>query len=374
MVYVMGAATFFWLLSGASQAALQGLERMEFNSLGMVLSKVVNTGICIALLLAGQGVLIIVAVGGLAALLNFGVQFYFLQRLQPLPIKLDPKEMRRLMVAGVPYLMSAIFLVVYMQFDIVILSLLTADKVVGWYGAADQLFGTLMFVPTVLMTAVFPVISRQFVSDTDGMTRTTRKSFDISMLLSLPIGLGTLVVANQAVVLLFGPEFVNSGPILSLMGIVLILTYINIFLGQFLISMDRQNQWTVVMAVATLTTLFLDLWLIPLCQQVYANGGIGGSLSFIITEFGMMIAGLLLLPRGTLSRQNAWTAARTVVAGLVMAAVIWPLRDLFIALPILVGGLVYAGLIGLMRLVPPEDMTSIKDLARGALRRLRPAA
>jgi len=374
VVYIMGAATLFWLLSGAFQSALQGLERMEFNSLGMVLSKLVNTVLCIVLLLFGQGVLVIAAVGGLAAGLNLLVLFLSLRRLHPLPIQFHLSQMRQLMRAGFPYLMSAVFLVIYMQFDIVILSLLVNDQAVGWYGAADQLFGTLLFVPTVLMTAVFPVISRQFISDPDGMRRTTRKSFDLSMLLSIPIGLGTLVVANQVVVLLFGPEFAPSGPILALMGLVLILTYLNVFLGQFLISMDRQNQWTVVMAVATLATLFLDLWLIPLCQRVYANGGIGGAISFIITEAGMMIAGFWLLPAGTLSRQNGWMSVRTMLAGLLMTAVIWPIRDQFIAIPVAVGALVYLALVWLLHLVPHEDITLVKDIALNAMRRLHRAA
>lgn len=374
VVYVMGAASLLWLVSGAAQSALQGLERMEFNSLGMVLSKLVNTVVGIALLLAGQGVLIIAAVGGLAALVNFAVQFYFLRRITPLPFHVNLTEMRHLFRAGLPYLFSAIFLVVYMQFDIVIISLLIDDRAVGWYGAADQLFGTLLFVPTVLMTAVFPTISRQFITDPDALARTTRKSFDLSVLLSLPVGLGTLVVADQAVVLLFGEEFAPSGPILALMGIVLILTYLNVFLGQFLISMDRQNQWTAVMAVATLATLPLDLWLIPLCERTFGNGGLGGAISFIITEFLMMVAGLFLLPRGILQRANAWLAVRAIFAGLVMTGTAWLVRQQFIVLPILVGTLVYAGMLWLLRLIPAEDAALLRDLTRAVLRRLRPAS
>jgi len=362
-----------WLASGAAQSALQGLERMEYNSLGMVLSKLVNTLVGIGLVIAGQGVLVIAAVSGLAAAVNFMVLFYALRRLAPLPFHLDLREMRRLLRMGFPYLLSAVFLVIYMQFDIVIISLLIDDRAVGWYGAADQLFGTLLFVPTVLMTAVFPVLSRQFVSDPDALKRTTRKSFDLSVLMSLPVGLGTFVVADQAVVLLFGPEFSPSGPILALMGIVLILTYLNVFLGQFLISMDRQNQWTVVMAIATLATLPLDLWLIPWCQSAFSNGGIGGAISFIVTELLMMCAGLILLPRGVLSRDNASSAARAVLAGLVMTGVTWLVREQFIVLPILAGMAAYAGMVWLLKLAPAEDVSLLRELALGFLRRVRPA-
>jgi len=371
VVFVLGFSSLLWLLAGATQSALQGLERMEYNSLGMILSKVVYTLVSIGLLLAGQGVLVIAGVSVLAAAVNLLVQSTALRRLSPIPIRIDWSEMRRLLKAGVPYLLSGIFLVIYMQFDIVILSLLINDQAVGWYGAADQLFGTLLFIPTVLMTAVFPSLSRLFVSDSEALLKITRKSLDLHMLFSVPIGLGVLVVANQAVVLLFGSDFAPSGPILALMGIVLILTYLNVFLGQTLISMDRQNQWTAVMAAATVATLPLDLWLIPWCQAAFNNGGIGGALSFIITEGVMVLAGLAILPRGTLNRANWLYAGRAILAGLVMTGATWGLRENFIVLPIAVGGLVYLLMAWVLRLAAPEDVHLVKEMSRNALNQLR---
>lgn len=371
VVYIVGLSSLVWQCNGACQAVLQGLERMEYISIANVAGKAVNTLVCIALLLSGLGVYAVAAVAVIAALVTLAIELSALKRLTgSLRLHFDWPEAKRMLRAGIPYFMSGVFLVIYMQVDIVIISLLVDERAVGWYGAADQLFGTFLFIPTVFITAVFPALSRLYASGADSLPTLMRKSWDMLILLAIPIGLGLLVVADPLVVLLFGSEFAASGPILALMGIVLILTYQNILLGQFLVATDRQNPWTIVMAVTVIVTVPLDFLLVPWCQRQFGNGAIGGALSFIITELAMNIAGVWMLPRGSLGRSNVRVAALGLTAGLAMVAVTWPLRSYFLGLPIAVGAAVYVGLIVILRVLSPEDWQLGGSLARGVARRL----
>jgi O-antigen/teichoic acid export membrane protein len=198
-----------------------------------------------------------------------------------------------------------------------------------------------------------------------------QRSFDLLLILSIPIGLGVIVVSNPITVLLFGEEFANSGPVLAMFGVVLILTYQNVLVGRYFISIDRQNTWTVVMAVATVATIPLDLFFVPYFQEMYGNGAIGGGVSFIITEAGMLLAGLWMLPRGTLGWNNAWVAVRAFLAGGGMVAVAWPLRNTFILIPIAVGALVYLVIIFALRVVPKEDWNLLYSMVQSILGRIR---
>ena len=101
-----------------------------------------------------------------------------------------------------------------------------------------------------------------------------RKSFDLLFVLGIPIGLGLFVLANPLVLLLYGNDFVPSGPILAVLGLALVLTYQNILIGQFLISIDKQSVWTLLLAAAALTTVLLDWFLVPWCQANWGNGGV----------------------------------------------------------------------------------------------------
>ena len=362
VILIIGIASLIGQFTSACQASLKGLERMEYVSISDIVGKMIATFISIALLIMGYGVLVIAAVVILGALVSFSIQYVALRKLQPLSFKFDWQTAVWMLKSSFPYLLINIVLVVYIQIDIIIISLFVNEDGVGWYGAADRLFATFLFIPTVFMAAVFPALSRLYKSSPNSLPRIMSKSFDLLLLLGTPIGLGVLVIAVPLVSLLFGAEFDNSGAILAIMGIVLILTYQNMMLGQFMISTDRQNTWTVVMAIAIGATIILDLILIPWFQVEYGNGAIGGAVAFVVTELGMLVTGIRLLPKGTLDKNNAWFAARVLLAGFIMAAAVWLLRDVFILVPIIVGVIVYLVMILLLRVIPKEDWIMLKGI------------
>ena len=387
VVYVIGLSQLIWQIVEACQAALQGLEQMQYMSLANIVGKAVNTVVSIALLMFGFHVLAIAAVSLLSALINLVIQLRYLNRLHPIRLRFSISDGISMLKAGSPYLLTRLSLVIYQQVDIIIISLLVNETTIGWYGVADQLFGTFLFIPTVFMTAIFPALSRMYATASNELSTVMSKSFDTLLLLSVPIGLGLLVVADPLVVLLFGKAFAPSGPVLAVMGIVLILTYQNILLGQFLVSTDRQNHWTVVMAVAAIATVPLDWILIPWCAQTFGNGAIGGAMVFVITELCMMVAGLRLLPEGSLGWRNFWLGVRVLLAGAAMMAATWWIRDfigvstldgqtseiaLSLALQILTGAVTYiiAGL--LLQIVSKEDRAVLTGFASSVLGKLRP--
>lgn len=362
VVGLVGLANLVRQFVAVAQAVFQGLEKMEFSSLGEIVSNALYTGIGITLVFNGWSIYAVAGLMIAVTIVNLAIQLFFLRRLHPLRLCFEGEKLYHLLRSGWPYLLSSFFLVAYMQIDIIIISALVDEQSIGWYAAASRLFGTFLFIPAVYITATFPVLSRMFLHDKDSSQRLIAKSFDTLFLLSVPIGLGLTVIANPLVLLIFGEEFRNSGPILAVLGIVLILTYQNILIGRFLISMDRQNAWTVVMAIATVATIPLDLLLIPWCAATFGNGALGGALAFVITELGMLIAGLKLLPPGSLTRSNLWRATRVLIAGGAMMAVVWPFEHLLIVIPILLGVVTYISVVLLLRIVPKEDFELLQRL------------
>lgn len=371
IITIIGVSTFFVQVAGPFQAGFQGFERMEFNSLSDILSKAVTTIVTIVLLFLGYRLAMVALVLTLGSIISLIYLYLSLRKLYPLHFEFNWSKAFWILKMGFPYLLVSGFLVLYTQVDIVILSLILNEESIGWYGTASTLFGTFMFIPTVFITAIFPILSRAYTDSSDSLLKLIQKSFDLLLLLGVPIGLGISVISSPIVILLYGKEFANSGPILALMGIVLIFTYQNTLLGRYFISIDRQNTWTIIMAVATVVTIPLDLVLVPLNQKLFGNGALGGAISFIITELGMLVVGILLLPRGTLGMRNVWVAARTLLAGLLMAAVADRLKNTFILIPIISGAATYLVMILLLRVVPKEDWTLIRLTTENLLSRFR---
>jgi O-antigen/teichoic acid export membrane protein len=371
VIYIFGLSSLVGQLVSACRASLQGLERMEFISLGDIAQKVFLTAVAVIFMLRGYGLLLIALVEVAAALASLAVQYVALARVHQVRFRFNRQLASQMLQASFPYLLLTGFAVAYSQIDVVIISLLVSEQQIGWYSAALRLTGTFVFVPTVFMTALLPASSRMHQNAPEDLRKLVSKSFDLLLLACIPIGLGVMVIANPLVVFLYGADFAKGGTILALMGIVVIFFSINMLVGQFFISSDRQRVWVVVMAAAAIITVPLDLVLVPWCQSAFGNGAFGGALSYLVTEGGMVVFGLIMLPKGILSWKNGRFALRATIAGLAMAAVVWQLRNFYIVVPIGVGGVVYLAGILALRLIPPEDWSTIKSLGAKAAGRLR---
>ena len=371
LIYVVGISQLSWRFVSAAEAALQGTESINYIAIANVVGKIINTGLGLGVVFFRLDIFAAALAGGLAGLATLVIEIYFLVRNGQLRFHFGWRHAMLMLGASSPYLLSAFGQGLYKQVDVLIIETLLDTQAVGWYRSAYQLFAASFFLPVIFITVLFPTLSRTHTHDPQALPRMLRKSFDLMLLLSVPIGLGLLVIGGPLMILLFGPDFAGSGPILSALGIVLILTYQNILVGKFLIATDRQRFWASVMLIAALATVPLDFLFIPWCQRLFGQGGVGGAISFTITELAMLIGGIRMLPEGSLGRSNAWTAARIFAAGLAMVAAIWWCREMFIAIPIVIGGLTYLSLIALLRVVPREDLALFTDMLRRASGRLR---
>jgi len=377
LLVIVGISTLFTTIDMAFQSTLRGLEVMEYISIANIANKSVYCFGSILLMLLGFGLYPIAATLGLGMLTGVVIQFFALRRIHPIRFTtIDGAAMRPLLVHSFPYFMSMLTLVLYHQIDTLVIAAVATEEVIGWYDAATRLYATLMFVPVVFSTALFPLLSRSYVDDPDVLIRTTGKSFNLMFLAAVPIGFGIMVVSHDLVPLLFGEAFRPAGTVLMLLGVVLIFTYLNTLLGQIFVSIDRTNTWTAVMIVAALITIPLDIVLVPWSQQVFNNGAIGGALSYMTTEFGMVVTAILMLPHATLNWSNFRTAVLVLGSGLAMVAVAWPLREYPLPAPIIAGAVTYVALILLLRVIPPDDMQTLRGMigqmfsqVRGRLKR-----
>ncbi|SUS07836.1 membrane hypothetical protein [uncultured Defluviicoccus sp.] len=145
-------------------------------------------------------------------------------------------------------------------------------------------------------------------------------------------------------------------------------------LAFLLAAVDRQATWVTIQAVALPVKIFLDLALVWSCQNFLENGAVGAAISIAVSEAAIAVAGMRLLPKGTLSRADAGYGARVAFAALTMAAAVWLVRDTSLFLAVLAGVVVYIGMIAAMRAADPDDVALMKSVisrtaSRASLRR-----
>jgi O-antigen/teichoic acid export membrane protein len=371
MLGIIGTGSLIWQYSSICGASLQGLEKMQYISLANIASKLFSTAVTLTLVFLGKSIFSIASVYIGMGLVSFLIQNHYVRTLQKPQFRINLKRAWEMLQRGFPYLLSGAAITLYLEVDIIIISMLANERTVGWYGSADVLYGTLLFVPSVLMAAVFPALSRENVKDQEMLKKLVQKSFNILLLVGVPIGFGIFLVADSLVVLLYGAEFAGSGPVLAIKGLVLTMTYQNMIIGTALISMDRQYPWTLVITIATIAVIPMDLLLVPWAHSTLNNGAIGASIVFIFTELFMMAAGIRLLPAHTLNKSNAIYSVKVFAAGIVMIAVTWWFRDAFVAIPVIIGIISYGISILILRLLGEDDWEIIKGVRNSVMARLQ---
>jgi O-antigen/teichoic acid export membrane protein len=364
---------YFLLLSYSSAftATFIGLERMEFISIANITNRALLTGLSLLVIFLDAGLYAIMAAGIITNFIACAILFVAFNRQYPMRFRVSLESTRSILADSSVYLVSGLAIVVYQQIDKPFISALVDTTTVGWYSTAMNLFGTSMFLPIVFSSVIFPALSRSYASGDAKLNIIAQRSFDLMFLLSVPVGLGLVVIGKPLVALLYGPAFAPSGGILMMLGVVVIFTYLNTILGQLLISTDRTSKWNVVIILAIVATLPIDYILVPWTHQVFGNGGLGGTLAFLVTEFGMVVAAILLLPPKTLQWSNVRTASLTLLSGLLMMATSWWFRETMLFVSIIIAAVTYITSVALLRIVPREDLLLIKDAVMGMFGRLR---
>ena len=126
----------------------------------------------------------------------------------------------------------------------------------------------------------------------------------------------------------------------------------NAFIGALNAS-DRQTSFSWAAGWSVVANVALNLVLIPLF------GYQGASWATVMTELVLFAAGWILTAR-YVGRVAVFTLSwRVIVAGLVMAVAIFPLRDLDglkVAIPIVAGAVVYGAAVLLLRALSGEEI------------------
>jgi O-antigen/teichoic acid export membrane protein len=341
LVYILCGSILANSVRSVVQGGLQGLHMMAALA---VFPAVTNTLYALgagALLLRGAGPLQVagayVAGQTVALLLNLAL---LLRHVRP-RFSVSPREWRLVIVGGLPFFVWQAALLIYGQVDTVLLSLLTNDAVVGWYVAAYRFIGIPAFVPVILLTVAFPALAASQGSATFRML--ARRVLDAILVLTIPMSLGVILIADSLIAQLgYPPAFYHSVMPIVLLAAGFPMVAADMLLGTLLNCLDRQKQWAVTGVAAAVLNPLTNLVAIPMAQAHFGNGAIGAAAVTTATEVFMMTVGLKLLPRGIFDASTLVQIGRCLGAGILMAAVVIPLRHLPIVLPVAAGGLSYA--------------------------------
>ncbi len=236
--------------------------------------------------------------------------------------------------ASLPMGLALLMTQVYYNFDTIFLKAYHGNRVVAWYAAPYKIVILLNQMSVLYGSAVFPLFVKLSIESKPRLERLMRNSVRLLASLSIPIGFGGVLCAEQLVTMIFGDAFAESVILFQVLIWVFVINALSVAFGQGLLAANRQKDYLIAVSIGMVTNIALNFILIP------SLAGIGAAVATVIANGAVLIAVFIRYQR---IQQVAVLPHlfRPLIAALVMSSALIVGADLNIGLLLLVGGAAY---------------------------------
>ena len=336
VVYLIALSVVFGAFSGMFYSIFQAYEKMEYQSLGLILSS--------ALMLAGVLIGIkqgfdVIGFASLYFLVNsivLGYSFVVCLWKFVLPkLEVNLQFWKTMFKEALPFGLSSIFVVIYFYIDSVMLSIIKGDIEVGLYNAAYRIVYLLLFIPSIYFMAVYPVMSKLYSTSKNSLKISYEHSFKYMLFIIIPIAIGTTLLSNKIILLIFGNEYIQSVSILQILIWAVFCSYLSHTPTFTLNSINKQSIYTKVVFLCMVLNVVLNLILIP--KWSYNGAGI----ATVITEFIAFILLFRYINDFFTNPFSISTIIKPTICGIIMAIFIFYSYNLNIFILIFLSAIIY---------------------------------
>ena len=346
------------------EAIFRAIEKSEYVALTFVLENILRVAMAVWLLLHGFGIVPLFAVILGSRLFGCALMFCLYVRVLGMPgSRYDPEIWRVLAMEAPTFTSIAIFSTIHMSLGTIMLSKLQSIESVGIFSAADRLLAICKMFPVAFSAALLPFFTKRFGSGPEHLQRLSTETLRLVMLGTLPVVVGTMVLAENIVTTIYGAKFAAAGSIL-MVHIISLVPFSTVFiLAQVLIATDHQKVDLTINIVAAIAIFVLNMILIPYFAEM---GVVLATLVTIVLfhqlQYWYIKKRLFPVPLAEIS----WKA---VVASLAMGVFTYAIREWNLFLNVILSALVYCSLVVLIKGVTPEEIGALAGMFRARNKR-----
>ncbi len=407
---IAATASVFAILTGTISTALQVHLKIEYNSIASVIGKLAalsyivfviffwfphNCGSELIGLSTGNGAckisdqafLQLIMGGVIGNIVMFLSTSLYVRKLVKISYRLDWSFMKDVIWKALPYGLALILNQIYFRIgSFMLIVMVKGPDAVAIYSAPLTMLEAAGVIPLYFMNAILPFLTRSIQEKTGRHKKIIQYAFDFLMIVSLPIVFGTIAIAYQLVYLITTPEFLSnwsigffgSDLILQILIVALFFSFLNGLFGYILLACDQQGKMLWRNLVGALLAIFITWLLIPYL------GPRGSAIANVITEFYVCVVTYLLAKKYVSFKLNLRVFRNAFFSAIIMMGIVFLIKDwvgvfmrsemqkifhenrrLLVVLAqfgasVLVGAIVYIGLLIITKTLTPDMMNMIK--------------
>lgn len=240
------------------RAIYQIIEKMQYLAYFSVLTRALVTGLSIAFLYMGAGVLIILIVNLLCKFAVLFVNFLCSRKFVKFNVGFNFRVASPIVKAMFIFSLIQFINILAVKIDILMISFLSTSTDVGIYAIAHEIAREGLMLRNIIAIAFFPVAVKYFMAK----EMKIRNLFIYSFSLFVVVILGCLVVtffAKDLVVLIFGTEYMFSGNILKILIFYLSFAFFSLPFTIFLQATHREHLLVIVCGLTALLNIPLNI-------------------------------------------------------------------------------------------------------------------
>jgi len=312
MVLDSFTATFF--------AVVRGFHNLKYESISSVIYQLIVLIVGYSALLLGGGLVPAMIALALASVYNFFYSWATVKYQLKVAVRFlyNRLVIKEILIISWPFAAYAIFQRIYTYLDSVFLSVLANDAQVGLYQVAFKIIFALQFLPSAFTASLYPALSTYWHNDREQLTISFQRAMNYLIIISLPIIVGAIVLADK-IVLLFKAGYGGAAWPLRISIISLFFIFFNFSIGSLLNACDAQRKNTRNMGIVMVLSIILNLLLIPRWQAI------GASLTVLITNILMFGLGLYYVKKIIVyqARKNLLMLGKVFLASFIMGIIIF---------------------------------------------------
>ena len=359
VIYLITISLIIGSFSGIFNAIFQAYQKMEYQSISIIITSILMLGGVLIIIYYKLGIIFFASLYIITnlAILLYCIIIYVLKFSLP-KIEFDINFWKQLLKVSWPFAITGIFVTIYYYIDSILLSVMVGNDVVGWYNAAYRLIIVLLFIPIVINTVIFPVMSQLYIESKNSLRLAYEKYFKYMAIIGIPTGFGVTLLSNKIILLIFGSGYTNSIIALQILVWSSVFIFMSGAFARLLEVSNKQLILTKIALVCAILNILLNIILIPKFSYIAAS---------IVTVLTEGIALLLVLKVTSkmgygLYRKEISFLTKIIFGSIIMSIFIMYFIDLNLLTLILMSSLIYFIVIYLIKVFDEDDITIIRNI------------
>lgn len=334
---IIGAFSFFFLsCSQVLVGIFQKYLKISKLAIAEFSGRVVNLVLVLIFIYLDLGFLWIILALTLGSFVNFLLAFLYAKKIVLIKLRFDFVFWKKIFKESLPIAASIVLTLIYFKLDTILLSVMKPPEHVGIYGLAYKVLESMIFFPAMFVGLVMPMLSRYAVSDISKFKILFQKSFDILLILAIPIIAGIILLARPIIMIIGGIEFVDTAPlVLQILSVAIGIIFLGSLLGNSVIALGRQKTAAWIYGGGAIFNIIANIVFIPKYSYV------GAAFTTIFTELIVTFLMAILIYKTISLTPSFGIAAKAFIGASVMYFILYFFSEFNLLGTVLFGILIY---------------------------------